>query len=133
MSQENVEIVRSAFDAWDRGDTDAILAMCDEDIVVVQAAELPGVPPRQNGHAGVLEAFALWPGYWDDYYIEVLRTVDLGEQVLVNTTQGGRSKETGIEVSALFTFLFTLSDRKITEWRIFLRESDALDAVRPSA
>jgi ketosteroid isomerase-like protein len=32
MSQENVEIVQSAFDAWDRGDTDAILAVCDEDI-----------------------------------------------------------------------------------------------------
>jgi ketosteroid isomerase-like protein len=133
MSQENVEIVQSAFDAWDRGDTDAILAVCDEDIVVVQAAELPGVPARQNGHAGVLEAFALWPGYWDDFRIEILRSVDLGEQVLVNTSQGGRSKETGIEVTALFTFLFTLADKKITEWRIFLRESDALEAVRPSA
>ena len=133
MSKENVEIVQSAFDAWDRGDTDAILDLCDEEIVVVQAAELPGVPAHQSGHAGVLEAFALWPDYWDDFRIEVLRSVDLGEQVLVNTNQSGRSKDTGIEVTALFTFLFTVADRKITEWRIFLRESDALEAVRPSA
>jgi ketosteroid isomerase-like protein len=133
MSQENVEIVQSAFDAWDRGDTDAILDVCDEDIVVMQAVELPGIPALQNGHAGVLEAFALWPGYWDDFHIEVLRTVDLGDQVLVNTNQRGRSQDTGIEVSALFTFLFTLADRKITEWRIFLRESDALEAVKASA
>ncbi len=96
MSQQNVEIVQSAFDAWDRGDNDAILALCDEDIVVVQAAELPGVPQLQNGHAGVLEAFALWPGYWDDFRIEIPRTLDIGEHVLVTTNQGGRSKDTGI-------------------------------------
>jgi ketosteroid isomerase-like protein len=133
MSQENVEIVRSAFDAWDRGDTDAILAVCDENILIVQAAELPGVPERQTGHEGVLEAFALWPGYWDDYWIEIARTHDLGEQVVVTTEQGGRSKETGIEVSAQFTFLFTFRDRKITEWRIFVRESEALQAAQSQA
>jgi len=133
MPQENVEIVQSAFDAWDRGDTEAILEVCDEDIVVIQAAELPGVPALQNGHDGVLEAFALWPGYWDDFRIEILRTLDLGEHVVVTTDQSGRSKDTGIEVTAQFTFLFTLRDGKITEWRIFLRESEALEAVRPSA
>jgi uncharacterized protein len=126
-----VEIVQSAFDAWDRGDTDAILDVCDEDIVVIQAAELPGVPRIQNGHAGVLEAFALWPGYWDDFRIEILRTVALGEQVVVTTDQSGRSKETGIEVTAQFTFLFTFRDGKITEWRIFVRESEALEAAGP--
>ena len=129
----NVEIVQVAFDAWDRGDTDAILDVCDEDIVIVQAAEFPGPPPVQNGHAGVLEAFALWPEYWDDFRIEILRTVAVGERVVVTTSQSGRSKETGIELTAEFTFLFTLRDGKITEWRIFLREDEALEAVRPSA
>jgi ketosteroid isomerase-like protein len=130
MSQKNVAIVRSAFDAWDRGDTEAILEVCDDDIVVVQAVELPGVPALQNGHTGVLEAFALWPGYWDDFRIEIVRTADLGEQVVVTTDQSGRSKDTGIEVTAQFTFLFTLRDGKITEWRIFLREAEALEASR---
>jgi ketosteroid isomerase-like protein len=58
------------------------------------------------------------------------RTFDLGEHVVVTTDQSGRSKDTGIEVTAEFSFLFTLSDGKITEWRIFLRESEALEAVR---
>jgi ketosteroid isomerase-like protein len=89
-----------------------------------------GVPPQQYGHAGLLEAFALWPAYWDDFRIEILRTVDLGEQVVVTTDQSGRSKDSGIEVTSRFTFLFTLGDGKITEWRIFLRESEALEAAR---
>jgi ketosteroid isomerase-like protein len=129
MSQENVEIVQSTFDAWERGDTDSILAVCDENIVVSQPAELPGVPPRQYGHAGVLEAFALWPEYWDDFRVEVLRKFDFGDHVVVTTEQSGRSKESGIEVATQFTFLFTLRDRKITEWRIFMREPDALEAA----
>lgn len=59
-----------------------------------------------------------------------MRTADLGEQVVVTTDQSGRSKDTGIEVTAQFTFLFTLRDGKITEWRIFLREAEALEASR---
>ena len=130
MSQENVEVVQSTFDAWERGDTDSILQVCDEAIVISQPRELPGVPPRQYGHAGVLEAFALWPEYWDDFQVEVLRTFDVGDHVVVTTEQSGRSKESGIEVTTQFTFLFTLRDGKITEWRIFMREADALEAAR---
>jgi ketosteroid isomerase-like protein len=129
MSQQNVEIVQSTFDAWERGDTESILDVCDENIVVSQPPELPGVPPRQYGHAGVLEAFALWPEYWDDFRVEVLRKFDFGDHVVVTTEQSGRSKESGIEVATQFTFLFTLRDRKITEWRIFMREPDALEAA----
>jgi ketosteroid isomerase-like protein len=129
MSKENVEVVQSTFDAWERGDTDAILQVCHEDIEVVQPAEFPGVEPVQYGHAGVLEAFALWPGYWDDFQVQLLRMFDRGDQVVVTTEQSGRSKDTGIEVATQFTFLFTLSERKITEWRMFLREEEALEAV----
>jgi ketosteroid isomerase-like protein len=130
MSQENVEIVQSTFDAWERGDTDSILAVCDENIVVSQPPEFPGVPPRQYGHAGVLEAFALWPEYWDDFRVEVLRKFDFGNHVVVTTEQSGRSRDSGIEVATQFTFLFTLRDRKIIEWRIFMREPEALEAAR---
>jgi ketosteroid isomerase-like protein len=131
MSKENVAVVQSTFDAWERGDTDSILQVCHEDIEVVQPAELPGVEPVGYGHAGVLDAFALWPGYWDDFQVKILRMFDRGDQVVVTTEQSGRSKDTGIELAAQFTFLFTLSEHKITEWRMFLREEEALGAVGP--
>lgn len=129
MSQENVEVVQSAFDAWERGDTDSILRVCDEGIVITQPAELPGVAPRQYGHAGVLEAFALWPEQWDDFRIEILRTFEAGDQVVVTTDQSGRSKDSGIEVATQFTFVFRLRDRKVIEWLIFMREPEALEAA----
>src|SRR5437764_1830369 len=130
MSHENVETVRAAFRAFDRGDIDAVLDLCAEDIDIVQPAELPGVRRREPGHAGVLQAFAVWPEQWDDYRIEVLSAADVGDQVMVRTRQSGRGKDSGVPVQMDFTFLFGFRAGKIAEWRIFMHEADALAAVR---
>ena len=63
MSEENVEIVRKAFAAFERGDMEALLRLADEDIVITQS-DVPGIPAQQHGHRGVLEAFAVWPELW---------------------------------------------------------------------
>ena len=127
MSEENVAIVRRAFDAYTGGDIDSVLRLCAEDIVVTQPPEVPGVSPQQHGHEGVLEAFGIWPEQWDDFEIEIERVVaDPGDYVVVATRQSGRGKQSGVEVEANFTFLFTVLDHKITEWRIFVHESQAL-------
>ena len=129
MSQENVEIVRAAFDAFERGDTDGVLSLCDPEIEITQAADLLGAPQHQHGHAGMLEAIAVWTEQWDDYRIEVIGLTDLGDQVMVNQMSRGRGKHTGVPVEMLFTFLFVVRAGKITEWRIFTREDEALKAV----
>jgi ketosteroid isomerase-like protein len=129
MSRENVEVVERAFEAFDRGDFDAVLALCDEDIVISQPRELPGAPPILHGHAGVLESFELWPEQWDDFRLEILDMRDLGSHVLVSARTFGRGKQSGIEVEARFTFVFTLRNGKLSEWQLFLREEEALEAV----
>jgi ketosteroid isomerase-like protein len=131
MSEENVAVVRRAFDAYTRGDIDAVLELCADDILVTQAPEVPGVAPQQRGHAGVLEAFGMWPEQWDDFRVEIKEILaDPGDQVVVATRQSGRGKQSGVEVEADFTFLFAIRDAKVAEWRIFVRESQALAAAR---
>jgi ketosteroid isomerase-like protein len=132
MSQENVEIVRSAFDAFTRGDTEGVLRRCDENIVITQPAELPvlGASRQQHGHGGILEAFAIWPEQWDDYRIEISRIVaDPGDYVVVATQQSGRGRQSGVEVETEMTFVFTLRAERIVEWQMFMREDQALEAV----
>jgi ketosteroid isomerase-like protein len=128
MSEENVALIRRAFGAYFAGDIETVLALCDEDIVVTQAQEVPGVPPQQRGRAGVLEAFALWPEQWDDFHAEIERVLaDPGDYVAVLTRQTGRGKQSGVEVESEFTFVFAIREGKITEWRIFVDEEQALD------
>jgi ketosteroid isomerase-like protein len=129
MSRENVEIVMRAFAAFERSDFDAILRMCDEDIVIRQPPELPGAPETQHGHAGVLEAFELWPQQWDDYGIEILDLRDVGDHVVAHTRQWGTGKGSGIKLELPITFVFTIRNGKAVEWRLFAREDEALEAV----
>jgi ketosteroid isomerase-like protein len=129
MSQENVEIVRAAFEAFEDGDMQAVLGLCDENIEITQAAELLDASRNQRGHAGVLEAFAIWPDLWDDYRIEILRLVDTGDHVLVTTINRGRGKDSGVPVEMPFSFVFSLRAGKITEWRLFMLEEQAVEAV----
>jgi ketosteroid isomerase-like protein len=130
MSQENVEVVRAAFDAYLRGDIDALLGRCDENIIITQAPEVPGISPQQHGHAGVLEAFAIWPEQWDDFQVEVERVIaHPGDYVVVATRQQGRGKQSGVEVTMGFTFVFVVRGAKIAEWRIFVHQDQALEAA----
>jgi ketosteroid isomerase-like protein len=130
MSQENVNLVQAAFAAFDRGDTEAVLDFCAEDIVITQPQELPGADRHQFGHAGVLEAFSIWPELWDEYRIEPPQLVaDPGDYVVVKARQRGRGKQSGVEVEMDFTFLFVVRGGKLAEWQIFVSEEQALQAA----
>jgi ketosteroid isomerase-like protein len=132
MSQENVEIVKAAFAAFERDDLEGVLSYCDEDVAIMQDAALPGVPAQQRGHAGVLEAFTIWPDLWDDFRVEIVSVSDHGDRVMFTTLNRGRGKDSGVPVEMAFTYLFALRGGKITEWRIFMREEQALEALGPA-
>jgi ketosteroid isomerase-like protein len=127
-------VIVEAFEAYDRDDVAAVLALCAEDIRIVQPPEVAatGVAPEQHGHDGVREAFGIWPNQWDDFEIEIRRIVAApGDHVVVATRQRGRGKQSGVEVEAEFFFTFAVRDGKIAEWLIFTDEPDALAATRP--
>jgi ketosteroid isomerase-like protein len=129
MSEENVAIIRAAFQAFERADMDGVLGLCDENIEITQAIELIDAPRHQHGHAGVLDAFGIWPDLWDDYRVEIVRVLDVGEEVMVATINRGRGKDSGAPVEMPFTFLFSVRGGKITEWRLFMHEEQALNAI----
>lgn len=130
MSRENVEIVQAAFAAYERGDIDAILRLCDEDVVITQPLDLPGIPVEQRGHSGVREALAVWPDQWDDYRSRLLRVVaDPGDYVVVTARTSGRGKQSGVQVEMDFTFVFGVRDDKIVKWQLFMHEDEALKAA----
>ena len=108
---------------------DGVISLTDESIVVTQPAALPGASPQQHGHAGVREAFGIWPEQWEDFRVEVLSVADAGERVLVTTMQHGRGKGSGIEVEMPFWFVFSIRNARIVEWQIFMTEAEALKAV----
>jgi ketosteroid isomerase-like protein len=121
-----VEVVQAAFDAFMQGDYEGVLRLCDENVEITQGAGFLGVPRKQHGHAGMLEAFDAWPEEWDDYTVEILAVDDLGDHVMVTQISRGRGKGSGVQVEMSFALLFSVHEGKITEWRIFAEEEEAL-------
>jgi ketosteroid isomerase-like protein len=131
MSQENVEIVLAGFDAFAQRDYEGVLRVFDENVEITQPPELlDAASLEQHGHAGVLEALAIWPEQWDDYRVGRVRVLaDPGDHVVVAISQSGRGKQGGVAVEMDFTLTFTLRQKKITRWQLFVDEAQALEAA----
>ncbi len=128
MSKDNLQVVRAAFDAYARGDFSAVLGLVDPGVTVTQLPDQPD-PQTLRGHEGLLRGMAEWEAEWDDYSFEVRGMHDVGDCVLVSVVQRGRGRASGIQVQADVYFVFTLRGGKVTRWRMFQSEQEALDAA----
>jgi ketosteroid isomerase-like protein len=113
-----MEVVDAAFDAYQRGDMEALVKLADPNLVVSQSAEMPEAQTFR-GRRGFVEAIDAWAGAWDDFRLARLRTRAVGEHVITTVHQRGRGKSSGAEVEGTFTFVFTVKSGKFVRWRMF--------------
>ena len=101
MSQENVDFVRSIFEAWERGDYSAT-EWADPEIEVVMA-DGPS-PGSWRGLTGMSEGMREFVTAWDDYRAkpDEFRELD-DERVLVLIQMSGRGKRSGVDLGRLRT------------------------------
>jgi ketosteroid isomerase-like protein len=99
MSQENVELLRSVFAAWERGDYSSTdWAPSDIEYVVADGPE----PSSGKGLIGLAEAWGAWVSAWKDLRIEVEEYRELDdERVLVLARKHGRGKQSGLEIDEM--------------------------------
>ena len=128
MSQENLELVQAAFDAYSRGDEPALLELVAADVVITQFPEQVDVRDY-HGHEGFRQVMTEWIGSWDDRSIEILGARELGGLVLATARQRGRGIASGAPMDAEATFVFTVRDGLIARWQMFSSEEQALEAV----
>ena len=67
MSQENVEVVRQAWEAFRRRDTEAALALYDAEVELHSAVD----GRVYRGLDGVRDFFRDWLAVWDDFSADV--------------------------------------------------------------
>jgi ketosteroid isomerase-like protein len=94
---ENLDLVRSIYADWQRGDWSAA-SWAHPDIEYVMVDE-PGSNVHR-GHAAVADAWRAFLSAWVDYRIEPVeyRTLD-EERVLVRVRAYGRGRTSGVELS----------------------------------
>jgi len=127
MSEENVEIVRAMYDAFDRGDADGALAYFDPSVIVDASHRVDGRVGR--GHEELVAILGEWMGTWDEWREEVEAIRDAGDRVLVISTQQGRGKGSGAEWANRFGMLYEIQGDKISRWTIYDDPHAALEAA----
>ena len=124
---ENPALVRSIFEATERGDFgDATWADPEIDYVFVDGPE----PSAFKGHAGLVQAMrqALRP--WDRFltYVDEYRELD-AQRVLVLVHNSGRGKASGLELGALpnqGAQMVHIRDGKVTRIAVYFDRGRAL-------
>ena len=127
MSQENVETVERAFEAWNRGDIEGYVAhLCSDVEGVPVGAALEGEVCR--GHEEVRAWWDTHKEVWETFLIlaEEFELVDDELLVSGHWEAVGRS---GVEMSAPATWVFGFRHGKIAYWQAYTSRAAALEAV----
>jgi uncharacterized protein len=130
MSQENVEIVRDAFVAYNRGDLDTLVAYCADDIDYRAAEGALDDRGPMHGKEAARAYFQDWLDTFDDLKAEPLELIDAADEQVVTVLRfGGRAKLSGVEADLTFAAVYTLRDGKFVRVREYWTRAEALEAA----
>lgn len=127
MASANVDLVRSIFTDWERGDFSSA-QWADPEIEYVHA-DGPE-PGRWTGLAGMAEGFRDFLSAWEDWRIESEEYRELdAELVLVLYRRSGRGRTSGLEVgqiSSKAANLFHVRNGKVARLVVYWEPQRAL-------
>ena len=134
MAQENVEIVRDAAAAFNRGDFDAWLEYLADDIdyrAVEGALDDHGpIHGKDALRAHVDDWIDTLDDFMGDFRIEPVELIEAGEDKVIAVTRiSGRAKVSGVETHLTYAALYTIRDGKIARGREYWTKEQALEAA----
>ena len=124
---ENLDLVRSIFADWERGDfSSAGWAEPEIEFVLTDGPE----PGNWSGLAAMAQAMRGWLSGWEDYRLEVedLRELD-EERVLALDRWAGRGKGSGLDLRqspSRSAHLFIIRNGKVTHLTAYFERDRAL-------
>jgi hypothetical protein len=129
MSQENVELVYRAADAFNRRDIDAALILTDDDVEV--APRVAAIEGGYHGRDGIRRWWGDVLGSFPDANIEVVEARDVGDLTIAATRFIGRGagSDTPIIEGTVVWQVARFRRGKVIWWASFGTRAEALDAV----
>jgi ketosteroid isomerase-like protein len=127
MSQENVEIVRAWYDAYNREDWDAML----KDAAPGFEVDFSRAVGPWRGVFGLDQIRRAWEEFgetWESTRLEPHEFIEAGDLVVVPGTQHVKGRG-GIEVSSRAAFVWTIRNGAIERMVMYQDKEDALDAA----
>jgi uncharacterized protein len=129
ISEEIDERVRRGYDAWNRRDFEAALALADPEIEWTMIGTTRFMAEgTYHGHDGVREFWRLLIEPWAELRIEVEGTRAAGDLVVAFVRFRAKARD-GLELEAPFVHLLDFRDGKWIRFRSFDNRAKALEAA----
>jgi ketosteroid isomerase-like protein len=130
MSQENVEIVRAAFAAWNAGEPLDVLSRFHPQLVYHPRADEPDPSPHigRDAYEQLLRGFA---DSFSEVTFEVLELIDAGDHVITPTVLHAvlHGQGSGAGVSDTYVFVYKVREGLVVEGWEYRTKEEALEAV----
>ena len=127
MSQENVEIVRGTYDAFEARDLPAFLSYMDPEVEYRSLVlEVEGV---YHGHEGVRSWWESVLAVFPDWRPKVEEARDLGDRVLVRVRAEGRGTGSGVAQERYIWQVADVRDGRLRSSAFFRTEQEAREAA----
>jgi ketosteroid isomerase-like protein len=126
MSQQDVEVVRAAFEQFSRGDFSAY-ALFPDDFELVVAREMPDAGTYRG------ETARRWMDTWTESFerltLDPVEFRDAGNKVMVEFIQRGSPKGGATPVELRSWSVSNMRDGLVARLELFLSRDDALEAA----
>ena len=123
MSEQNVELVRRIYDAWDREESARDFISADVEYVNPSYAVEPG---KRHGRA----SFRVVRETYEDFRIAIERYIDAGgDDVLVLARYTASGRGSGVPLEGEHGYLWTVKDGQAVRFRWFSSHREAFEAA----
>ena len=124
MSEQNLEIVRRAYDAFEQGDVDVALAIADPEMVVYRAAPDGAT---HHGPDGFMQALAEWTENFEQFTSSAEELIDAGDKIVVRVNQTATGAQSGVPITSDFWFIHTFRGDKVVRLDMFNDQDQAFE------
>ena len=129
MSQENVEVVRQAHEAFNRRDLDALTGLTEPGWVMDWTRSISPQRGVYRGRAGVEAWIAEITEAFESFEIDPLEYVAAGDRIVVPSRVKGRGRGSGVVVDAEGATVWELERGKVVKLTLYGTRQEALEAA----
>jgi uncharacterized protein len=129
MKPDDLAVVRGAYEAFGRGDIDALTPLLHPEIEWRTTAEVPFLG-TYRGIDEFLRGMNEWTEAFDDLTTSVEDMTEVGEHVLVCHRMHGRGTGSGAEVDLVLWQLVSVRDGQLVRMYDYSSRDEALEAAK---
>ena len=133
MAQDNIELVRTGFEALREGGVEALLPFIDPEFEVTTPPGLAAEPDTYRGPEGIRRYFESFYEAMDEVNFDAKEFIPVGGRVVVPITLRVRGRTTGIVAEQDVVQIWELRGEKAIRVDVFATLGEAMTAAREMA